>query len=212
MAPGILLTDSCGSPNYAAPELLQKGCQYEGPEVDVWAMGVILYALLCSSLPFDAPAYSELFRIIKSGRYKVPGFLSEEAADLIGRMLVVDPSKRARIAEIRNHSWFQKDLPLKLAEKKVPPLPNLLLRKDAAPFNNTSPPDYRREEFKPHGRSRSSGSLEKKILAERCDTPQRCASTFASASASTMSSECISPQGLDVRHNPLYIFSNQLVF
>merc|ERR1719199_1481502 len=53
--PGKVLTDSCGSPNYAAPELLQKQCQYEGPEVDIWASGCVLYALFSRWLPIYAP-------------------------------------------------------------------------------------------------------------------------------------------------------------
>jgi len=108
---GELLTASCGSPYYTAPELLTEACKYEGPPVDVWALGVILYVLLCPSQPFDGPDLSTIFKKIKSGCYPVPEFLSAEAKSLIGRMLVVDPSERASIAEIRNHPWFQADFP-----------------------------------------------------------------------------------------------------
>merc|ERR1712232_146660 len=133
---GIVLTDSCGSPNYAAPELLQKQCQYEGPEVDIWALGCILYALLCSSLPFDAPDFKELFRLIKNGKYKVPGFLSTDARGLVGMMLVVDATKRAKISDIKKHTWFQTDLPAELAEAKKPSLPNLLVDNMSASKEN----------------------------------------------------------------------------
>lgn len=111
MKPGKLLTQSCGSPNYAAPELLRKGCQYEGPEVDVWSCGIILFALLCSTLPFDAPTVEELFRKIKSADYTVPGYVSPEAQDLLSKMICVKADERISISDIRQHPWFLKDLP-----------------------------------------------------------------------------------------------------
>lgn len=58
-----LLYTSCGSPMYAAPELV-LGKQYFGPEVDVWAMGVLLYALLVGSLPFDDLNIDALYKKI----------------------------------------------------------------------------------------------------------------------------------------------------
>ena len=64
---GNFLSTSCGSPNYAAPEVI-SGRLYAGPEVDVWSSGVILYALLCGRLPFDDENIPSLFRKIKSAR------------------------------------------------------------------------------------------------------------------------------------------------
>jgi 5'-AMP-activated protein kinase catalytic alpha subunit len=116
---GELFTESCGSPNYAAPEFLIKNCQYKGPQVDIWSCGVILYALLCNQLPFDSDTIQELFRLIKRGQYSVPGFVSDDAKDLIRRMLTVDPTKRISIAEIRKHPWFVRDLPAEL-DKSIP--------------------------------------------------------------------------------------------
>ena len=63
---GCFLDTSCGSPNYAAPEVI-SGRMYAGPEVDIWSSGVILYALLCGRLPFDDENIPSLFRKIKSG-------------------------------------------------------------------------------------------------------------------------------------------------
>ncbi|PNX72559.1 SNF1-related protein kinase catalytic subunit alpha KIN10, partial [Trifolium pratense] len=64
MRDGHFLKTSCGSPNYAAPEVI-SGKLYAGPEVDVWSCGVILYALLCGTLPFDDENIPNLFKKIK---------------------------------------------------------------------------------------------------------------------------------------------------
>ncbi|XP_071706653.1 SNF1-related protein kinase catalytic subunit alpha KIN10-like [Rutidosis leptorrhynchoides] len=117
MRDGHFLKTSCGSPNYAAPEVI-SGKLYAGPEVDVWSCGVILYALLCGTLPFDDENIPNLFKKIKGGIYTLPSHLSTGARDLIPRLLVVDPMKRMTIPEIRMHPWFQAHLPRYLA---VPP-------------------------------------------------------------------------------------------
>lgn len=110
MHDGEFLRTSCGSPNYAAPEVI-SGKLYAGPEVDIWSCGVILYALLCGTLPFDDEHVPTLFRKIKSGIFAVPDYLNKEVVSLLCMMLQVDPLKRATIAQIREHDWFQKDLP-----------------------------------------------------------------------------------------------------
>ena len=117
MRDGHFLKTSCGSPNYAAPEVI-SGKLYSGPEVDVWSCGVILYALLCGSLPFDDESIPNLFKKIKGGIYTLPSHLSPGARDLISRMLFVDPLKRITMAEIRQHRWFVVHLPRYLV---VPP-------------------------------------------------------------------------------------------
>ncbi|VAH85274.1 unnamed protein product [Triticum turgidum subsp. durum] len=121
MHDGHFLKTSCGSLNYAAPELI-SGNLYAGPEVDVWSCGVILYALLCGKVPFEDDNIPKLFKKIKvrqnGGFYILPSYLSDLAMDLIPRILVVDPMKRITIREIRDHPWFQNRLPRYLA---VPP-------------------------------------------------------------------------------------------
>lgn len=101
-----LLLTSCGSPTYAAPELIQ-GVKYHGSEVDIWSMGVILYALLCGCLPFESDNIDELFRKILRGKYIEPGWLSSGSKRLLRRMLCVDPLKRIRINELINDPWIK---------------------------------------------------------------------------------------------------------
>lgn len=125
MKDGFFLKTSCGSPNYAAPEVI-SGNLYGGPEVDVWSCGVILYALLCGSLPFDDENIPNLFRKIKSGTYSIPHYLSPSAKDLIPKMLEVDPIARITIDEIKRHPFFTKNLPIYLSmeeelDAEIPP-------------------------------------------------------------------------------------------
>lgn len=117
MTDGNFLRTSCGSPNYAAPEVV-GGKLYAGPEVDVWSCGVILYVLLCARLPFDDEYIPTLFKKIQSGNYHMPNYISSGAAGLIKRMLQVHPVNRITIEEIRQDSWFTKDL----AEYLQPPV------------------------------------------------------------------------------------------
>lgn len=110
MTDGTFLKTSCGSPNYAAPEVI-SGMLYAGPEVDVWSTGVILYVLLCGKLPFDDDYVPYLFKKIKGGIFSIPSHLSEDSKDILTSMLRVDPLQRITIAQIRKKPWFMKDLP-----------------------------------------------------------------------------------------------------
>jgi len=99
------LQTSCGSPTYAAPELI-KGQQYLGSQVDVWSMGVLLYALLCGFLPFDCDNIESLYKKILSGRYEEPPWLSRESRQIIKDMLQVDPKKRITVENLLSHPWM----------------------------------------------------------------------------------------------------------
>ncbi|KAI7920151.1 CAMK/CAMKL/AMPK protein kinase [Pyricularia oryzae] len=110
MTDGNFLKTSCGSPNYAAPEVI-SGKLYAGSEVDVWSCGVILYVLLVGRLPFDDDHIPTLFSKIARGTYVVPHWMSPGAAALIKKMLVVNPVNRATITEIRQDPWFTTELP-----------------------------------------------------------------------------------------------------
>ncbi|KAI9055815.1 hypothetical protein LZ554_000755 [Drepanopeziza brunnea f. sp. 'monogermtubi'] len=110
MTDGNFLKTSCGSPNYAAPEVI-NGKLYAGPEVDVWSCGVILYVLLVGRLPFDDEHIPSLFAKIAKGHYVVPNYMSSGASSLIKKMLAVNPVHRATIEDIRQDPWFVKNLP-----------------------------------------------------------------------------------------------------
>ncbi|SCW03039.1 LAFE_0G01596g1_1 [Lachancea fermentati] len=106
-----LLETSCGSPHYAAPEIV-SGLPYHGFESDVWSCGVILYALLTGRLPFDEEDGNirNLLLKVQSGEYEMPGDdeISPEAQDLIARILTVDPERRMKTREILRHPLLQK--------------------------------------------------------------------------------------------------------
>ncbi|KAM5440913.1 Protein kinase [Microsporum ferrugineum] len=110
MTDGNFLKTSCGSPNYAAPEVI-SGKLYAGPEVDVWSCGVILYVLLVGKLPFDDDYIPSLFKKISAGNFHMPSYISSGAANLIKHMLQVHPVHRISIPEIRQDPWFLKGLP-----------------------------------------------------------------------------------------------------
>ncbi|XP_015271071.1 PREDICTED: serine/threonine-protein kinase SIK2 [Gekko japonicus] len=108
---GEPLTTWCGSPPYAAPEVFE-GQQYEGPQLDIWSMGVVLYVLVCGALPFDGPTLPILRQRVLEGRFRIPYFMSEECEHLIRRMLVLDPSKRLTITQIKEHKWMLVEVPV----------------------------------------------------------------------------------------------------
>ncbi|KAH8919396.1 Pkinase-domain-containing protein [Atractiella rhizophila] len=110
MRDGDFLQTSCGSPNYAAPEVID-GAMYNGPEVDVWSCGVILYILLVGHLPFDNQHIPSLFRQIRSARYTLPALMRRDAKELIQGILVANMHNRMTIEQIRQSPWFLRDLP-----------------------------------------------------------------------------------------------------
>ncbi|KAE8615241.1 hypothetical protein XENTR_v10008449 [Xenopus tropicalis] len=93
----------CGSPLYASPEIV-NGRPYRGPEVDSWALGVLLYTLVYGTMPFDGFDHKNLIRQISSGEYREPTQPSD-ARGLIRWMLMVNPERRATIEDIANHWW-----------------------------------------------------------------------------------------------------------
>lgn len=151
-----LLATCCGSPCYAAPELL-AGEKYAGPPVDVWSCGVVLYAMLCGFLPFDDNKnINQLYKEITEDPLILPTHVSESAGQLLCQMLEPDPKRRCTVEDIMAHPWlaehhhiFRKTLEelendgINIPHRKVPveeeehmtPLPLLL---NASSSNSTS--------------------------------------------------------------------------
>ena len=102
-----LLSSACGSPSYAAPEML-NGDNYRGPPVDIWSCGIVLYAMLCGYLPFDDDNNDndKLYDKICKGKFMIPNHVSEKARDLLNKILVTDPQKRLNLFQIKSHPWF----------------------------------------------------------------------------------------------------------
>uniref|UniRef100_A0A8D0AJA3 Maternal embryonic leucine zipper kinase n=1 Tax=Sander lucioperca TaxID=283035 RepID=A0A8D0AJA3_SANLU len=105
---GFELKTCCGSPAYAAPELIQ-GKAYIGSEADVWSMGVLLFALLCGYLPFDDDNCMVLYRKITRGTYENPRWLSPGSVLLLNQMMQMDPKRRLSVRHLLDHPWVMKD-------------------------------------------------------------------------------------------------------
>ncbi|KAF9136740.1 hypothetical protein BGX30_010916, partial [Mortierella sp. GBA39] len=109
-----LMSTSCGSPCYAAPELVISDGLYVGSGVDIWSCGVILYAMLAGYLPFDddpsnpdGDNINQLYNYILATTLVFPDYISHDARDLLRMMLVPDPAKRCNMKRIMAHRWLR---------------------------------------------------------------------------------------------------------
>ena len=100
-----LLITACGSPCYAAPEMI-NGEPYIGLRVDIWSSGIVLFAMLCGYLPFEDSDNEILYKKITEGKFKTPKYLSDCCKDFLHRILNINPEQRYTIDQIKNHPWF----------------------------------------------------------------------------------------------------------
>jgi serine/threonine protein kinase len=92
-----------------APEIVRR-TEYEGKPVDMWSMGILLYALLCGCFPFRAKSYPDLYRRIARGTFAIPEELSVSVKDLLRQLLTVDVAQRITSHAALRHPWLQMQL------------------------------------------------------------------------------------------------------
>lgn len=115
---------SCGSPHYAAPEVI-KGEPYDGRAADIWSCGVILYVLLSGRFPFEGNSIRQLLAKVVEGQFSMPPEFPSEIKNLISGMLNVDTSQRFTISQIKEHPAFHLFLPSDYIIPQPLPLPYL---------------------------------------------------------------------------------------
>jgi len=103
--PGKKLKIFCGTPSYMSPEIVSRK-EYPGFCADIWAMGVLLYALLCGSFPFRGQNDRDLYRKIVRGVFQIPEHVGSEARNLLNRVLTTDMARRPAVDDVLNDQWL----------------------------------------------------------------------------------------------------------
>jgi serine/threonine protein kinase len=124
-----LLKTRCGTVHYISPEVA-KGDPYVGMASDIWSVGIILYAMVTATLPFDAPTSVAVLKKIVRGEYHMPAHLPPDLQALIRLMLTLDPKERITIPQIKLHQWYlglKEETPRQLSSREPDPLYNIAL-------------------------------------------------------------------------------------
>ena len=101
-----MIQEQCGTPAYLAPEMASNS-YYNGFYVDIWSLGILLYIMLQGTVPFKASSMEGLYECQKLRSIKFPIDISQEAKELIMRMLVINPKERISIPEMLSHAWLK---------------------------------------------------------------------------------------------------------
>ena len=143
-----LLSTSCGSLAYSAPEIL-LGEEYIAPAVDVWSLGVLLYFLVCGSVPFNEANDSETLTLIMDCQYVIPAYVSPACCHLIRNMITLEPTERFTLKQILNHEWMQYDDDIYYS-------PNLSYLAEQQASSSSSQPTQQQNEQVPASNNESS--------------------------------------------------------
>ncbi|TFK37078.1 hypothetical protein BDQ12DRAFT_705992 [Crucibulum laeve] len=151
---GSFMETFCGTTGYASPEMLQ-GKKYQGPEVDVWSLGIILYCLLTGTLPFDDDNEDVMRAKIIQGDFEDPTWLSLESRDLIKGILQMDVTKRLMIPQILAHPWFTTRKLTYEPDDEEEPLSSISIRPEspAERSQSTGPESHHSSEASTQGES-----------------------------------------------------------
>ncbi|KAL7753711.1 MAP microtubule affinity-regulating kinase 1 [Sorochytrium milnesiophthora] len=113
---GVTKSVCVGSPLFAAPEIF-LGTPIEGPECDVWSLGVILYVMVTGCTPFNGRRLSHVREAVIRGEYQLPPSKSADCEHLIRQLLTYAPSDRPTIRQVLSHAWFKDHQPRQLIKK-----------------------------------------------------------------------------------------------
>ncbi|GFZ14158.1 CBL-interacting protein kinase 4 [Actinidia rufa] len=117
----LLLHTSCGTPAFAAPEVIRRGGGYDGAKADAWSCGVILFVFLAGNLPFDDSNLAAMYQKICRREFQFPDWISKQSKFIIYRLLDPNPISRMTLEALIDHSWFKKSLQLDPSEQNPPP-------------------------------------------------------------------------------------------
>lgn len=98
----------CGTLDYLPPEMIER--QPHGYQVDIWALGILLYEFLVGKPPFEERQVNDTYRRIRDVNLKIPSFVDPRAANLITRLLQRKPERRMPLAQLPNHSWVKHNI------------------------------------------------------------------------------------------------------
>lgn len=123
--PGEFLKTSCGSPIYAAPEVVMQQ-MYVGTQVDIWSLGVVLFAMVVGHLPWSVDKFGHIKNLqeLLDGKFTIPSSLSRDVRDLLRRMIEPNSQKRATLHDVKTHPWVNQGYsappPCYLEHRRVP--------------------------------------------------------------------------------------------